>query len=256
MSLTFCTLASGSKGNCTYVAAGESAVLIDCGLSAKQTLMRLEARGLPANRIKAILITHEHGDHIRGIRVLAKRLGATAVATPATWGATRDRASVRHQAMTAGSPFSLNGMQIHPFSVSHDAVDPVGLVISAGEARLGVATDLGKATTLVSQRLAGCGGLILEHNHDTDMLMGGAYPPWLKQRVRSSQGHLSNQEGAELLARLCHQGLKQVLLAHISQKNNRPELAEAAAREALAPGGHAPGLAAADQDEPSQVFFI
>ncbi|MCB2225145.1 MAG: MBL fold metallo-hydrolase [Desulfarculaceae bacterium] len=256
MGLTFCSLASGSKGNCIYVSAGESALLIDCGLSAKQTILRLEARGLPSHKIKAILITHEHGDHIRGLRVLAKRLNAVAVATPATWAATKDRKGTRHQPMEAGSTFSLNGLEVHPFTVSHDAVDPVGLVISAGAARLGVCTDLGKVTGLVTQRLGGCGGLILEHNHDPEMLSSGSYPPWLKQRVRGPQGHLSNQEGAGLLAELCHAGLKQVLLAHISQQNNLPHLAEAAAKAALAPGGHAPGLAAADQDQPSLVFEI
>eukprot|EP01022_Parablepharisma_sp_SALTPOND_P033172 TRINITY_DN8825_c0_g3_i3.p1 TRINITY_DN8825_c0_g3~~TRINITY_DN8825_c0_g3_i3.p1 ORF type:complete len:266 (-),score=105.11 TRINITY_DN8825_c0_g3_i3:79-876(-) len=256
MGLTFCTLASGSKGNCTDGSAGESAVRIDCGLSARQTLLRLEARGLPAHRIKAILITHEHIDHVKGIRVLAKRLGVPALATPATWADTRDRDTVRYRAMTAGQSFALDGLQVHPFTMPHDAADPVGLVISAGGARLGVATDLGKATALVRQRLAGCGALILEHNHDPDMLAGGSYPPWLKQRVRSAQGHLSNLEGAQLLARLCHAGLKQVVLAHISQQNNLPHLAVQAAAAALELGGHAPGLAAADQDVPGEVFQI
>jgi len=256
MPLTFCTLASGSKGNCIYVSAGESAVLIDCGLSAKQTILRLEARGLPTHQIKAILITHEHTDHVKGIRVLAKRLRVPAVATPATWAATRDKATVRHQTMEAGRPFALDGLEVHPFTVSHDAADPVGMVISAGHARLGVATDLGKVTTLVRARLAGCGALVLEHNHDPEMLANGSYPPWLKQRVRSAQGHLSNQEGAGLLAELGHAGLKQVVLAHLSDQNNRPELAEAAARRALEAAGHCPGLAAAGQDQPGEVYVI
>ena len=256
MSLNFCTLASGSKGNCIYVAAGESALLVDCGLSAKQTLLRLEARGLSPHRIKAIVITHEHGDHVRGLRVLCKRLRVPAITTEATWAATRDKNAVRHQAMSAGQPFALEGLAVHPFTVPHDAADPVGLVISAGSARLGVATDLGRVTTLVRQRLAGCGALVLEHNHDPEMLANGPYLPWLKQRVSSSQGHLSNQEGAGLVAELCHAGLRQVVLAHISQVNNRPHLAEEAARAALAPGGHAPGIWAADQDAPSEVFAL
>jgi phosphoribosyl 1,2-cyclic phosphodiesterase len=256
MGLTFCTLASGSKGNCTYVAAGESAVLIDCGLSARQIMLRLEARGLPSHRIKAIIITHEHVDHVRGLRVLAKRLGAPAMATEATWAAARDTATVRHQAVTAGRAFQVDGLRIHPFAVPHDAADPVGLVISAGSARLGVATDLGKATPLVRQRLAGCGALILEHNHDPGMLANGPYQPWLKQRVRSAQGHLSNLEGAELLAELMHPGLRQVVLAHISQINNTPQLAAQAASQALMKLGAAARLTAAAQDQPSEVFEI
>jgi len=249
-------LASGSKGNCIYVSAGEGALLIDCGLSARETVRRLEAQGLPVHAIKAIIITHEHTDHVRGVRVLSKRLRVPALATGATWASARDTDAVRHVPMTAGQALEMAGIKVHPFSVPHDAADPVGLVLTAGGARLGVATDLGAPTRLVRHHLAGCQALVLEHNHDARMLAEGSYPPWLKQRVRSAQGHLSNEQGAQLLAELAHQGLKQVVLAHLSAQNNRPELALEAAREALEPGEAAPGLAAADQDQPSQVFQI
>ncbi len=254
MPLTFCTLASGSKGNCLYVSAGEGALLIDCGLSARETLARLEAQGLSANAIKAIVITHEHVDHVRGVRVLAKRLRVPAVATEATWAAARDTDAVRHVPMSAGRALELAGIKVHPFSVPHDAADPVGLVLSVGGMRLGVATDLGAPTGLVRQRLAGCQALVLEHNHDPQMLAEGSYPPWLKQRVRSAQGHLSNQQGAELLAELAHEGLKQVVLAHLSQQNNRPELARRAAQECLSGRGCPADLWVADQERPSRVF--
>lgn len=256
MSLTFCTLASGSKGNCIYVSAGEGAVLIDCGLSAKETLRRLEARGLPLHAIKAIIITHEHTDHVRGVRVLAKRLRVPALATGATWAAARDTDTVRHVPMTAGQALETAGIKVHPFSVPHDAADPVGLVLTAGGARLGVATDLGAPTRLVRHHLAGCQALVLEHNHDAQMLAEGSYPPWLKQRVRSAHGHLSNEQGAELLADLAHQGLRQVVLAHLSEQNNRPELARRAAQECLSGCGCSAGLWVAAQDQPSDVFTI
>ena len=254
MSLTFCTLASGSKGNCIYVSAGDQAVLIDCGLSAKQALLRLEAKGLSPHSIKAIIITHEHTDHVRGVRVLSKRLRIPALATGATWAATKDKDAVRHVPMSAGRSLEMAGIKVHPFSVSHDAADPVGLVLSAGGVSLGVATDLGAPTRLVRHHLSGCAALVLEHNHDTQMLAEGSYPPWLKQRVRSAQGHLSNDQGAELLAELAHQGLKQVVLAHLSEQNNRPELARRAAQDGLS--GCAAGLWVASQERPSDVFII
>ncbi len=256
MSLTFCLLASGSKGNSLYVSAGETAVLIDCGLSAKQTLLRLERRGLSASKIKAIVITHEHGDHLRGVRVLAKRLGVPALATGRTWAAGTDTRGTRHQAMEAGREFQVDGLSIHPFTISHDAVDPVGLVISAGTSRLGLATDLGVATKLVRARLAGCQGLILEHNHDLEMLGKGPYPQWLKQRVRSREGHLSNEQGAQLLAELHHAQLRQVVLAHLSETNNTPELARQAAGRVLLELGSQARLSVAGQYEPSQVFQL
>lgn len=256
MSLSFCVLASGSKGNSLYVSTGDSAVLVDCGLSAKQTLLRLELRGLSPHKIKAILITHEHGDHLRGVRVLAKRLRIPALATERTWAAGRDTRGTRHQAIKAGEEFQVDGLSIHPFTISHDAADPVGMVISAGTSRLGLATDLGVVTKLVKARLAGCQGLILEHNHDLDMLARGPYPHWLKQRVRSRDGHLSNEQGAQLLAELHHQQLQQVLLAHLSETNNSPELARQAAARVLSELDSSAKLSVAQQSQPSEVFEI
>ncbi len=238
MGLAYCLLGSGSKGNALYVRAGSQAVLIDCGLSARQVLERLARRRLAAETIRAIVLTHEHRDHLTGARVLAKRLRVPILDTPATWRAALAKdatlAEAGHQPFAAGEAFTVGGIGLRPFAISHDAADPVGLVIQAGAARLGLATDLGLATRLVADRLAGCQGLILESNHDPDLLAHGPYQEWLKQRVRSRQGHLSNQQGAELLAGLCHDGLQQVTLAHLSEINNTPELARAAAALALA----------------------
>lgn len=256
MDIRFCLLASGSKGNCIYVQAGGSAVLVDCGLSARQTVLRLEARGLSPRLIRAIILTHEHRDHVQGVRVTAKRLGVPVMSTGATWQAVCDQGRTRQHAIRAGRPFLIDGLALHPFAISHDAADPVGLVISAGSSRLGVATDLGAVTHLVRHHLAGCQGLILEHNHDPQMLAQGPYQQWLKQRVRSAQGHLSNEQGAELLAELHHPQLRQVVLAHLSEVNNRPELARQAAGQALGGLGSAARVAVAGQYEPSEVLEI
>ncbi|MEW5913650.1 MAG: MBL fold metallo-hydrolase [Thermodesulfobacteriota bacterium] len=254
--MRFCLLGSGSKGNCLYVEADQCALLVDCGLSARQTLTRLETRGLSPHLIRAIVLTHEHRDHVAGLRVLAQRLRVPVMCTGPTWCRVPDRGALRPQAIVAGQAFAVDGLSLQPFSVSHDAVDPVGLVISAGSARLGLATDLGVVTHLVRQRLAGCQGLILEHNHDPQMLAQGPYQQWLKQRVRSNQGHLSNEQGAELLAGLLHGQLRQVVLAHLSEVNNRPELAGRAAAQALQDGGSAARLSVAGQHEPGEVLEI
>lgn len=256
MGLTYCVLASGSRGNAVYVAAGSTALLIDCGLSAKELLRRLEGSGLAAASLKAILITHEHRDHMAGVRVLAGRLRLPVLATRATWAACGDMQATRHQPFAAGEAFGLGGLDIQPFSTPHDAADPVGLVITAGAARLGLCTDLGQALGLIERRLLGCQGLILESNHDPDLLAQGPYPPWLKQRVRSRHGHLSNQQGAELLCKVHHPELGQVTLAHLSQTNNRPELAAQAAGQALDSQGSRACLTLAIQDAPSPVMEL
>lgn len=256
MGLTYCVLASGSRGNAVYVAAGPTAILIDCGLSARELLHRLQLSGLAAANLKAILITHEHKDHMAGARVLAGRLRLPVLATRATWAACSDMRSTRHQAFAAGEAFSLGGLTLRPFSTPHDAADPVGLVIEAGAARLGLCTDLGQALGLIERRLMGCQGLILESNHDPELLAAGPYPPWLKQRVRSRHGHLSNQQGAELLAKVHHPELCQVTLAHLSQINNRPDLAALAAGQTLEGLGSRAGLTLATQDAPTPVMEL
>jgi phosphoribosyl 1,2-cyclic phosphodiesterase len=256
MSLTYCLLASGSKGNATYVCCGEAAVLVDCGLSGAELLRRLEAARLEAGRIRAVVLTHEHRDHAAGVGVVARRLKVPVVATPATWHAAEGLRGCRHHPMQPGRSFTLGPLTITPFPTSHDAADPVGLVFSQGSARLGLCTDLGVATRLVQVRLQGCQALVIEHNHDPHLLATGPYQPWLKQRVRSSQGHLSNQQGSELLARLHHRELQQVVLAHLSEVNNRPKLARRQAAATLAALDSRAHLEVARQDRPTPVMEI
>lgn len=257
MSLAVCLLASGSKGNAVCVTNGKRALLIDCGISCRQVLVRMAAAGLDPESIEAVVLTHEHIDHTKGIPVLARRLGGLPVlATAGTLAACDLENAARPEPIEAGGSFTAAGITIRAFSVPHNAADPVGLVLESGGARLGLATDLGKVTALVANRLAGCNGLILEHNHDPGLLADGPYPPWLKQRVGSAQGHLSNQQGSELLRRLHHKGLKHVVLAHLSETNNRPELAAACAGGCLAGLSSRARLEVAAQNRPGPVLEI
>ncbi len=254
MSLCFCVLASGSKGNATYVANRRGAVLVDCGLSGAELQRRLDAAGLDAHSIRAIVLTHEHRDHASGVGIMARRLRVPLFTTPATWRACPGTKQVRFSAMTPGQGFELAGMEITPFILPHDAVEAVGLVIRAGTSRLGICTDLGQATRLAAARLAGCRALILESNHDPRLLAQGPYPVWLKQRVRSRQGHLSNQQSARLLESLLHPGLEHVVLAHLSETNNTPELARRACQPVL--GRSRTRLHLACQGHPTPVLEI
>lgn len=256
MTLTCCVLASGSKGNATWVAGPGGALLLDCGLSARETMRRMALMGLDHLKLNGIVITHEHRDHMAGVRVLAKQLRLPVMATRATWKACGLMGDLRHQAIAAGETFTVAGLTVHPFSVPHDAVDTVGLVVSAGASRLGVCTDLGQALNLAKARLAGCQALVLEANHDPELLADGPYPPWLKQRVRSRHGHLSNQQGADLLTAVHHSGLKRVVLAHLSEVNNTPELARAEAERALGELDSPAGVAVAEQRAPGEVFEV
>lgn len=256
MGLRYCLLASGSKGNAIFVQSGGESLLVDCGLSAREALRRLELRSLDWRTLKAVFITHEHRDHVAGVGALARKLRLPVLATQAAYSACPGLGPVHHLVFRAGEPFSLGGLGLHPFSTPHDASDPVGLVIANGAARLGLCTDLGQALKLVVARLSGCQALVLEHNHDPRMLAEGPYPPWLKQRVRSRHGHLSNQQGAELLAAVHGAELRQVALAHLSEVNNTPELAARAARETLERLESPAELVVARQDQPGPVLEI
>ena len=256
MPLSFCLLGSGSKGNSLYISDGNAAVLVDCGLSARQCMLRMEKRGLDPGRISAIVLTHEHRDHASGARVLAKRLKVPVWATRGTWRAIGDLEGAERCQLNPGKGMRAGRLILKPFTIPHDAQDPVGFVIQAGEQSLGLATDLGQSTRLVEARLAGCDALIIEANHDPDMLAEGPYPPWLKQRVKGSQGHLANQEGAELIARLHHDRLRQVVLAHLSETNNRPGLARKVAAQVLEELKSPCALEVAAQHEPTCIFRL
>lgn len=233
-----CVLASGSSGNCIYVAAGGTRLLLDFGLSMREVSRRLGEIGQSLDEIDAVLCTHDHTDHCRGLAVAARRHpfrllanGGTAEAVERTVrnGATPPRWEV----FESGAAFPVGTLTVESFSVPHDAADTVGYVVSDGRTRLGLCTDLGVATAVVRRRLAGCDALILEFNHDVEMVMQSERPWSLKQRILSRFGHLSNEDAAALLGELASTRLQVVFPAHLSEECNTAGLAERAARQAL-----------------------
>jgi phosphoribosyl 1,2-cyclic phosphodiesterase len=228
-------LGSGSSGNATLVRSPRSSLLIDAGFSCRQLRLRLAECGWSVAKLDAILVTHEHTDHIAGLRVLCAGHRIPVFATEATH-AGRELAAAGIscvESFRAGEEFKVGDMVIHPFSVPHDAVDPVGFVVSVNGIRYGHVTDIGSPTALVRHHLRGCHLLALETNHDPAMLIDGPYPWFLKQRIMSRLGHLSNPDASALLSEVSGPELQAVFLAHLSLENNTPDLALAACEEAV-----------------------
>lgn len=233
--LSVCVLASGSKGNAIYVSDGVTTVLFDAGLSGIEIERRFTAAGLRIDSLNAIVVSHEHSDHVRGVGILSRRYKVPVYISPITQqacGAQMGRLhEVRH--FEIGRSFVIDGLGIHPFATSHDAADPAGFTISRNGRKIGIATDLGIATGMVKQHLKTCDLLILEANHDPTMLIEGPYPWPLKQRIKSRNGHLSNEDSGGLLAELIHDRLCHVILAHLSETNNTPQMALQAISQVL-----------------------
>jgi phosphoribosyl 1,2-cyclic phosphodiesterase len=235
--LRFASLASGSQGNCLVAAVGRTHVLIDCGLNLTDTERRLERLGVAPAEVSAILVTHEHGDHASGVFDFAAAHRATVYLTHGTLGAMRQEGKVidgvRIVQVDGRQSLAVGDVQVHPFTVPHDAREPVQYVLSDGAAKLGVVTDVGTSTAHLQQVLSGLDALVLECNYDRDMLWSGAYPKWLKERIGGPFGHLDNRDSERLLASVDRSRLKHVIGAHLSQQNNRPELARAALARAM-----------------------
>ena len=223
----FCVLGSGSRGNATYIESDNEALLIDAGFSGVEMERRLADIDASPEKIAAILVTHEHHDHLKGVGILARKYGLTVIANGPTLRAGEKKLGKipNCHGFTTGESFNFAGFSIHPFSVSHDSADPVGFVISREDCSLGYCTDTGMVSRLIHHRLSACHGLIIEANHDPEMLMNGPYPLHLQQRVRSRSGHLANEEAARFIGTLVHDGLQHVVLAHLSETNNDPSLA-------------------------------
>jgi phosphoribosyl 1,2-cyclic phosphodiesterase len=248
--LSVCVLGSGSRGNSIYVSDGETSVLVDAGFSAREIDRRMRSRGFDPARLDAILITHEHTDHVRGVERLVRRHRLPVYLSAGTHqGAASLQSLPELHPFVCGSELRINTLTVRPFSISHDARDPAGFTIGANGLRIGIATDLGHVTALVREHLRGCRLLILEANHDPDMLMDGPYPWFLKQRIRSRTGHLSNQESCRLLEQILHPALEEVVLAHLSETNNTP--AKALAEMAAVLSGTPVRLSTASQTLPS-----
>jgi len=251
-----CALASGSKGNSLLIDGPDGALLVDAGLSAREIVRRVNTVGVDPTRITGILVTHDHSDHVRGVRVLARRLCVPVYGTHGTIEVAGLLDTTSCRTVDSGKEFTAAGFSVHPFSLPHDAAEPVGFVLSRDGVRIGIATDLGCATALVKNRLGACDFLFVESNHDEKMLMEGPYPWFLKQRIKGRTGHLSNDASARILTELLHDRLKGVVLAHLSEMNNRPELALGRAGEAVQPGKNGVTITVAGMTEPTAVFRL
>ncbi|MFZ5758659.1 MAG: MBL fold metallo-hydrolase [Thermodesulfobacteriota bacterium] len=257
--MRFCVLGSGSRGNATYVASESGALLIDNGFSAVEIERRLAAIGIEAASLSAILLTHEHNDHLKGVGVLARKFGLPLHASAGTIAAAaRTLAGVEAvHPFTTGTSFFLAGFSVHPFAVCHDTADPVGFVIRHDLCSLGYCTDTGTVSRVIRHHLAGCNGLVLECNHDPRMLQNGPYPLQLKQRVRSRHGHLANDQTAALIGDILHEKLFHVVLAHISETNNDPALAlDTVAAAAATAGAKRQVVSLSWQDRPGEMIDL
>ncbi len=235
--MRFASLASGSKGNCLVVESGATRVLLDCGLAPRETERRLARLGLQPADLCAILVTHEHDDHAGQAFAFAALHGLTVCLTYGTRAALADagktHGDIPLRIVDGRAALALEGLEVRPFTVPHDAREPVQFVLSDGAFRLGVLTDIGASTAHVEATLSGCDALVLECNHDLATLWSGSYPKWLKERIAGPFGHLDNGASERLLAALDRSRLQHVIGAHLSEQNNRPDLARAALARAL-----------------------
>lgn len=223
--MRFASLGSGSKGNATVVDCGKSRFLVDCGFSIRETERRLQRLELTPADISAVLVTHEHTDHLRGVLPLAKKYNIQVVMTAGTSKVLKSP----HASLTlidSHSPFECDGVMITPVSVPHDAREPVQYIFSSHGLRLGVLTDIGSITSHVVDEYSGCDGLLLECNHDLQMLLSGTYPQALKQRISSPWGHLSNDQSLALLESLDLRRMQHLVVGHISQQNNALDIVQ------------------------------
>jgi phosphoribosyl 1,2-cyclic phosphodiesterase len=240
MAVSLTVLASGSKGNCSLLSTSRTRILVDAGISCRETLRRVTSANGEMPCVDAILISHEHSDHVAGLYQLARRLKATVYLTGATHTAWQrqnrstgktELARVEHFA--AGKRFAVGDIEVLPFTTPHDAADPVGFTFECEGVKIGIATDLGYMPASVIQHLRGCDGLVLESNHDLEMLRSGPYPWMVKQRVLSRVGHLSNDSLAQFFRSDYDGSAAFVVLAHLSEHNNHPEIARREAEQAL-----------------------
>jgi phosphoribosyl 1,2-cyclic phosphodiesterase len=230
-------LGSGSSGNALYIESGATSVLVDVGLSAKETARRMTGAGLDPARLSAIVVTHEHSDHIKGVRVMSKTAGVPVFISEATRAESRfpgEGDGIRWgETICSSRPFQVGSLDFHPFTIPHDGIDTFAFTVESERTKVGIVTDLGYITKLVADRLRGCHLIMIESNHDRDMLKVGPYPWPLKQRIASNTGHLSNDETARWLREDFDGRAQYIVLAHLSRQCNHPELARLSAIQAL-----------------------
>lgn len=232
--IRFASLGSGSAGNALLVEQGETRLLLDCGFGLKETELRLRRFGLEPASLAGILVTHEHGDHVGGVFRLARKYALPVWMTYGTWIACRETdLDLDLRIIDGYQSLSIGGFEIQPFPVPHDAREPVQYVFAANGIRLGVLTDIGEPTLHVLEMLSGCSGLVIEFNHDAAMLASSAYPESLKRRISGRFGHLENTVAAELLRQIDCSSLQHLVAAHLSERNNSPELVTKSIANAL-----------------------
>ena len=268
MAVRVAVLASGSRGNCAIVSSLHGSILVDAGISCRETLRRLKAVGEEPRRLQAIVISHEHADHVAGLQVLARKLKVPVYMTEATYEGWRRSARdadgkparlEQREHFQAGRSFSIGDITVNPFTIPHDAADPCGFTFNAEGIKVGLVTDLGYLPCNVKHHLRRCDGLLIESNHDLEMLRNGPYPWMVKQRVMSRVGHLSNSALADFLSSEYDGSAAFLVLLHLSEHNNYPELARHTAYQAL--GNrlnlfHQNALSIALQDKPLQSFCL
>jgi phosphoribosyl 1,2-cyclic phosphodiesterase len=243
--MRFASLGSGSKGNALLVESGRTRILIDCGFGPRELASRLARLGLAPEDLDAILVTHEHSDHVGGVARAAQRYSLDVHMSHGTCVAAGLAGQIEASLFDSHAQFAIGDLRIEPFPVPHDAREPTQFVVGDGQRRLGVLTDAGCITPHMVAMLDGCDGLVLECNHDVEMLRNGSYPWALKQRVGGRLGHLDNRAAASLLEQMDRRRLQHVVAAHLSEQNNTPDLARAALAGAL--GCQAQDVAVADQ---------
>ncbi|HYQ59038.1 MAG TPA: MBL fold metallo-hydrolase [Draconibacterium sp.] len=249
--LEICAIASGSNGNCYYIGNNKTAILVDAGISTKQILQRMKERELDVNKLQALFITHEHSDHMRGARVLGKRLQIPVYMTAKTYDGSYKNLRPDHpRFFNCDETVTVDDFIVHPVPKYHDAADPCSFRISYKELNIGVFTDIGVACTNVKEHVAKCNALFLESNYDEKMLWEGRYPQFLKERVASNVGHLSNDQAFELLNKHTNGELRCVFLSHISKDNNTHKKA----LEKMQPLSHRFEINIASRFEASEVY--
>jgi phosphoribosyl 1,2-cyclic phosphodiesterase len=251
-------LSSGSGGNCTYVEAGGTAVLVDCGLTVPELRRRLSAIGKDLTRLAAVFVTHDHGDHVGSSVALARKLQVPLHATQGTHSILGRLPPGLARTVSPGTTTAVGGLDVLAFATPHDGIEPVGYRVterSSGRAA-GVATDMGYVSRSVVENLRGVHLLVVEHNHDERLLIEGPYPAPLKRRILSAHGHLSNEQGAALAGHVLHKGLRRVVLAHLSETNNTPDHAVRAFERVNTHAHAGLELHVAEQGRPSPLFEV
>jgi len=243
--IKFASLVSGSSGNAILVSDGRTHILVDCGLNGKRTMLALGEIGIDPSELSGILITHEHSDHISGVGVMTRRYGTPVYANAGTWAAMEQGiGKIEHgnvRCFDTNVQFEIGNIGINTFAIPHDAAEPVGYNFFIGGKKISIATDIGYVSDTVVSSLAGSETVVLESNHDLDMLRGGGYPVYLKRRILSDEGHLSNESAARIAAMLVNSGTTRIMLGHLSGENNIPRLAYDTVAQAITDIGAAVG---------------